>query len=92
MINRLFRPTTNILNHTKSLKRAAALVADDLHDEATNQFAGFRDEASSRLSEVRGRAAHSWTSLKGLAKQHPFAAIGIGLAGGLVLASLARRK
>jgi ElaB/YqjD/DUF883 family membrane-anchored ribosome-binding protein len=92
MINRLFHPTTNILNHTKSLKKAAALVADDLHNEATNQFAGFRDEAGDRLSEIRGRASGSWASLKGLAKQYPFAAVGIGVAGGLLLAAFARRK
>jgi ElaB/YqjD/DUF883 family membrane-anchored ribosome-binding protein len=92
MSNRILQPTTNILNHTKDLRKAASRVVGDLQDEAVNQFAGFKGEASSRFSDVRGRASDSWTSLKGLIKQHPFAAVGIGLAGGLVLAGLARRK
>jgi ElaB/YqjD/DUF883 family membrane-anchored ribosome-binding protein len=86
MINRL-QPTTDIVHHTRTLKKAATTVAGDLHDEAANQFAGLRDAASQHLSDVRGRASDSWDTVKGLARKHPFAVVGIGVAGGVLLAA-----
>jgi ElaB/YqjD/DUF883 family membrane-anchored ribosome-binding protein len=91
MINRL-QPTTDILDHTRDLKRAATTVAGDLHDEAANQFAGLRDTATRHFSDVRGRASDSWDTLKGLVRKHPIAAVGIGLAAGLLLAAAWARR
>jgi ElaB/YqjD/DUF883 family membrane-anchored ribosome-binding protein len=76
MINRL-QSTTDILD----------AFAGDLHDEAVNQFAGLRDAASRHFSDVRGRASDSWDTIKGLVRKHPGAAVGIGLAAGLLLAA-----
>lgn len=91
MSNRLLQPTTNIFNHTKDLQSAATTLAGDLREEAANQLGGLKNVATSHLSDVRGRASDSWDSLKSLIKQHPFAAVGIGIAGGLILAAWARR-
>jgi ElaB/YqjD/DUF883 family membrane-anchored ribosome-binding protein len=86
MINRL-QSTTDILDPTRSLKKAGTAFAGDLHDEAVNQFAGLRDAASRHFSDVRGRASDSWDTIKGLVRKHPGAAVGIGLAAGLLLAA-----
>jgi ElaB/YqjD/DUF883 family membrane-anchored ribosome-binding protein len=92
MSTRFFEPTTEIFNHTHKLKKAAFKVANDLHDEATNQLSGLKDMASSQLSEVRGRASDSWQAARGFVKQHPLMAISIGLAAGLVVAALATTR
>jgi ElaB/YqjD/DUF883 family membrane-anchored ribosome-binding protein len=87
MSSRLLQPTTDIFNHANDLKKAATTVAGDLHDEATHHFAGLKDAANTRLSTVRGRASSSWQSATGFARQHPFAAVGVGLFAGLLLAA-----
>jgi len=91
MISRLLQPTTNILSHTSDLRRAAKNVASDLQMEASNKLGPLQEMAQSRMSTMRGQASDSWSSLKGFIKQHPFAAVGIGVFGGLLLAAWARR-
>jgi ElaB/YqjD/DUF883 family membrane-anchored ribosome-binding protein len=87
MSSRLLQPTTDIFNHTNDLKKAATTVAGDLHDEAANHLAGLKNVANTRLSGVRGRAVDSWQSMTGFVRQHPFAAAGVGLFAGLILAA-----
>jgi len=65
MINRILQPTTNIINHTGDLKKAAKSLVDDLHDEATNKLGPLTELARDQVSEIRGRASDSLQSMKG---------------------------
>jgi len=92
MINRILQPTTNIINHTDDLKKAAKSLAVDLQDEATNKFGPLKELARDHVSEMRGRASDSFQAAKGFVKSRPFAAVGIGLFAGLLIAALASRR
>jgi ElaB/YqjD/DUF883 family membrane-anchored ribosome-binding protein len=83
-------PTTNIMDHAQDLKRAARAVGSDLRTEASSRLNDLRSEAGSRFSDAQDTASDAFDSLKGFIKDHPFAAVGFGVAVGLFLASRAR--
>jgi ElaB/YqjD/DUF883 family membrane-anchored ribosome-binding protein len=91
MSSRILQPTTNIVNHSRDLGKAAKHVASDLQTEAANKLGPLQEMAQDQISSVRGHASDSWETLKGFVKQHPFASVGIGVFGGLILAAWARR-
>jgi len=92
MINRILQPTTNIINHTGDLKKAAKSLVDDLHDEATNKLGPLTELARDQVSEIRGRASDSLQSMKGFVKNRPFVAIGVGVFAGLLFAAFASSR
>jgi ElaB/YqjD/DUF883 family membrane-anchored ribosome-binding protein len=92
MISRILQPTTDILHHSRDLKKAARSLASDLHDEATNKFGPLKEMAQDHMADMRGRASDSWQTTKGIIKDHPFAAVGVGVFAGLFLAAWALRR
>jgi len=92
MISRILQPTTNIINHTDDLKKAARSLAGDIHDEATNKFGPLKEMAREHVSDLRGRASDSLQTARGFFKDHPFAAVGIGVFAGLLLAAWATTR
>lgn len=91
MSSRLLQPITNILNHTRDLKKGATAVAGDLQTEAINQRGRLKDIANSGLSNARSRAGDSWRMFNCFIKQHPFVAVGI-VTGVILAASAASRR
>ena len=86
------KPTTDIVNHAQDLGRAAQSIVSDLKTEASTRLDGLKDEAGSRFSDAQDAASDAFDTLKGFIKEHPFAAVGFGVAAGLILASCARSR
>jgi ElaB/YqjD/DUF883 family membrane-anchored ribosome-binding protein len=92
MNTKTIKPRTNIADHAEDLTNAAQSIVSDLKSEASSRFKDVRDEAGSRFSDVKDTASDAYDNLKGFIKEHPIAAVGFGVAAGLLLAALARKK
>lgn len=81
-----------VLEHLKAIKEDVLGLAESTRKLAagqakaqTRRVADLAEAAKDRATEYRDLAAD-------MVKQHPFAAVGIGVAAGLLLAALARRS
>jgi ElaB/YqjD/DUF883 family membrane-anchored ribosome-binding protein len=92
MSTKTLKPRTSIADHAEDLANAAQSIVADLKTEASSRFQDAKDEAGSRFSDAQETASDAFDNLKGFIKEHPFAAVGIGVAAGLLLAAFARKS
>jgi ElaB/YqjD/DUF883 family membrane-anchored ribosome-binding protein len=92
MNTKTLKPTTDIVDHAQDFTRAASSIVSDLKTEASSRLDGLRDEAGSRFSDAQDTASDAFDTLKGFIKDHPIAAVGFGVAAGLLLASWVRSR
>lgn len=87
----LTQSVPNLDGHLQDLRRSALNVGQDLKSHADTKLQDVKAKADGHLQDARSRAAELLSTARDFATEHPFAAFGLGVLAGVVIAARRRK-